>query len=170
MPEKGVRFFAQLQEYLERAGVSDFRIFIAGWGSQEGWLRRHLRHAEFQGILDPEALGGRAYANMDLFVFPSRTDTFGNVVQEALASGVAALVTNGGGPQTIVDHGITGLISSNEEELCQNVLRLIRQPEARLAMGAAGRQRMLTRSWDDVFEKVYRAYVSCLDRGRVTGV
>ena len=107
---------------------------------------------------------------MDLFVFPSRTDTFGNVVQEALASGVAALVTNGGGPQTIVDHGITGLISSNEQELCHNVLRLIRQPEARLAMGAAGRQRMLTRSWDDVFENVYRAYVSCLDRGRVTGV
>ena len=169
MPEKGVRFFARLEEYLERAGVSDFRIFIAGWGSQERWLRRHLRHAEFQGILDPEALG-RAYANMDLFVFPSRTDTFGNVVQEALASGVAALVTNGGGPQTIVDHGITGLISSNEEELCHNVLRLIRQPEARLAMGAAGRQRMLTRTWDDVFEKVYLAYVSCLDRGRVTGV
>jgi len=169
MPEKGVRFFARLEEYLERAGMRDFRIFIAGWGSQERWLRRHLRHAEFQGILDPEALG-RAYANMDLFVFPSRTDTFGNVVQEALASGVTALVTNGGGPQTIVDNGVTGLISSNEEELCHNVLRLIRQPEARLAMGAAGRQRMLTRSWDDVFEKVYRAYVSCLDRGSVTGV
>jgi glycosyltransferase involved in cell wall biosynthesis len=169
MPEKGVRFFARLEEYLESAGVSDFRIFIAGWGSQERWLRRHLRHAEFQGILDPEALG-RAYANMDLFVFPSRTDTFGNVVQEALASGVAAVVTNGGGPQTIVEHGITGLISPNEEELCHNVLRLIRQPEARLAMGAAGRQRMLTRSWNDVFAKVYRVYLSCLDRGRVTVV
>jgi glycosyltransferase involved in cell wall biosynthesis len=169
MPEKGVRFFARLEEYLERAGVSDFRIFIAGWGSQERWLRRHLRHAEFQGILDPEALG-RAYANMDLFVFPSRTDTFGNVVQEALASGVAALVTSDGGPQTIVDHGITGLISPNEEELCHNVLRLIRQPEARLAMGAAGRQRMLTRSWNDVFENVYRAYEHALTSGRVTGV
>ena len=133
MPEKGVRFFAQLEEYLERAGVNDFRIFIAGWGSQERWLRRHLRHAEFQGILDPEALGGRAYANMDLFVFPSRTDTFGKVVQEALASGVAALVATGGGPQTIVDHGIIGLVSPNKKELCHNVLRLIRQPEARLA-------------------------------------
>jgi phosphatidylinositol alpha 1,6-mannosyltransferase len=169
MPEKGVRFFARLEQYLRGAGVSDFRIFIAGWGSEERWLRRHLRHAEFQGILDPEALG-RAYANMDLFVFPSQTDTFGNVVQEALASGVTALVTNGGGPQTIVDHGITGLISSNEEELCNNVLRLIRQPEARLAMGAAGRERMLTRSWDDVFEKVYRAYVSSLEQSSVKGV
>lgn len=169
MPEKGVRFFARLEQYLERAGVSDFRIFLAGWGSQERWLRRHLRHAEFQGILEPEALG-RAYANMDLFVFPSRTDTFGNVVQEALASGVAALVTDSGGPQTIVDHGITGLICSNEEELCHNVLRLIRQPEVRLAMRVAGRERMLTRRWDDVFEKVYQVYGSCLDRGRATEV
>jgi glycosyltransferase involved in cell wall biosynthesis len=168
-PEKGVRFFARLEQFLERAGARDFRIFIAGWGSQEPWLRRHLRHAEFQGILDPEALG-RAYANMDLFVFPSRTDTFGNVVQEALASGVAAVVTNGGGPQTIVEHGITGLVTSDEEEICHNVLRLMRQPQDRLAMGAAGRERMLARSWDDVFVKVYQAYATCLDGGTVTGV
>ncbi|HKE21618.1 MAG TPA: glycosyltransferase [Bryobacteraceae bacterium] len=164
MPEKGVRFFSRLERYLENAGVRDFRIFLAGWGSQERWLRRHLRHAEFQGILDPQALG-RAYANMDLFVFPSRTDTFGNVVQEALASGVPALVTNGGGPQTIVGHGVTGLVAANEEELCGYVLRLIRRPEERIAMGAAGRQHMLTRSWDDVFEKVYRTYAACVDRG-----
>jgi glycosyltransferase involved in cell wall biosynthesis len=164
MPEKGVRFFATLERYLENAGVRDFRIFIAGWGSEERWLRRHLRHVEFRGILDPQALG-KAYANMDLFVFPSRTDTFGNVVQEALASGVAALVTNGGGPQTIVEHGVTGLVASNEEELCQYVLRLLRDPQERMAMGAAGRERMLTRSWDDVFEKVYDVYESCLNGG-----
>jgi glycosyltransferase involved in cell wall biosynthesis len=164
MPEKGVRFFARLERYLENAGARDFRIFIAGWGSEERWLRRHLRRAEFQGILDPTALG-RAYANMDLFVFPSRTDTFGNVVQEALASGVATSVTNGGGPQTIIEHGVTGLIASNEEELCEHVLRLMRQPEERMAMGAAGRERMLTRSWDDVFQKVYQIYATCVDRG-----
>jgi glycosyltransferase involved in cell wall biosynthesis len=100
---------------------------------------------------------------MDLFVFPSRTDTFGNVVQEALASGVAALVTNGGGPQTIVEHGVTGLVAANEEELCQHVLRLMRDPEERMAMGAAGRERMLTRSWDEVFRILYQVYETCLD-------
>ncbi len=133
MPGKGVRFFARLEQYLERAGVRDFRIFIAGWGSEERWFRRHLLHAEFLGVLDPDALS-LSYANMDLFVFPSRTDTFGNVVQEALASGVATVVTNGGGPQTIVEHGITGLIASDEEQLCHNVLRLIRQPQDRSAI------------------------------------
>src|SRR5215469_648015 len=157
MPEKGVRFFRTLEQYLEKAGARDYRIFIAGWGSEERWLRAHLRKVEFQGILDPVALG-RAYANMDVFVFPSRTDTFGNVVQEALASSVPALVTGAGGPKTIVEHGVTGLVASSDEELCSHVLRLMRNPEERMAMGAAGRARMLSRSWDDVFRGMYQAY------------
>ncbi len=165
MPEKGVRFFATLERFLEKAGVRNFRIFIAGWGREQRWLRAHLRHAEFQGILDPEALG-RAYANMDVFVFPSRTDTFGNVVQEALASAVPALVTDAGGPKTIVEHAVTGLVSSSDEEMCSHVLRLMRNPEDRRAMGAAGRARMLTRSWDDVFQGIYQAYAKALGLGR----
>jgi glycosyltransferase involved in cell wall biosynthesis len=100
---------------------------------------------------------------MDLFVFPSRTDTFGNVVQEALASGVPAIVTDGGGPKTIVEHGATGLIASSEEEMCAHVLRLMRNPAERQAMAAAGRARMIARSWDRVFEDIYRAYSMCLD-------
>jgi len=106
-----------------------------------------------------------ANENMHVFVFPSHTDTFGNVVQEALASGVAAVVTGGGGPKTIVDHGVTGLVASTEEEMCEHVLRLRRNPEECKAMGAAGRARMLTRSWDRVFEGVYGAYSMCLNNG-----
>ncbi len=161
-PEKGVRFFAQLDEHLKNAGARNYRIFMAGKGSEEQWLRENLRSAEFQGILDPQALG-RAYANMDLFVFPSRTDTFGNVVQEALASGVPAIVTDGGGPKTIVEPGVTGLVASSDEEMCRHVMRLIQNPEERTTMGAAGRIRMLTRSWDDVFQDIYRTYATYLD-------
>jgi glycosyltransferase involved in cell wall biosynthesis len=162
MPEKGVRFFAKLERYLSEAGERNYCICMAGWGSEENWLRANLRQALFDGILDPEALG-RAFANMDVFVFPSRTDTFGNVVQEALASAVPAVVTNQGGPKTIVEHGATGLVASSDEEMCEHVLRLIRNPAERAAMGAAGRARMMTRPWDEVFEKVYDAYRLCLD-------
>jgi glycosyltransferase involved in cell wall biosynthesis len=170
MIEKGVRFFARLERWLEDKGVDDFRIYMAGWGSEEQWLRGNLGKAKFEGILDPEELG-RAYADMDVFVFPSRTDTFGNVVQEALASGVPAIVTDGGGPKTIVEHGATGLVASSDEEMCSHVLRLMRDPAERAAMGAAGRARMLGRSWDDVFEGVYAAYGEALNRrsGEVAG-
>jgi phosphatidylinositol alpha 1,6-mannosyltransferase len=161
-PEKGVRFFATLEQYLADAGERGFRIYMAGQGSEAGWLRRNSRNCEFEGVLNPEALG-RAYANMDLFVFPSRTDTFGNVVQEALASGVPAVVTDGGGPKTIVEHGVTGLVASTDEEMCSHVLRLMRNRAERKAMGAAGRDHMLTRSWDQVFEDVYRVYSICLN-------
>src|SRR5262249_5509326 len=156
-PEKGVRFFATLERYLDDAGERNYRMYIAGQGSEANWLRRKLRKCEFDGVLDPISLG-RAYANMDVFVFPSRTDTFGNVVQEALASSVPAIVTDAGGPRTIVEHGVTGLVASTEEEMCSHALALVRNRTDRQAMGDAGRQRMLTQSWDEVFEKVYEAY------------
>ena len=88
-------------------GVTNFRFVIVGHGGDEAWLREHLPGAEFTGVLRGEALA-TAYANMDLFVFPSHTDTFGNVVLEALASGVPAIVTPDGGPRTIIGNSKTG--------------------------------------------------------------
>jgi glycosyltransferase involved in cell wall biosynthesis len=79
-----------------------------------------------------------------------------------MASGVPAIVMDGGGPKTIVQHGVTGLVASSEEEACTAVLRLLRNPKERRTLGAAGRAQMLTRSWDAVFEDVYRAYSMCL--------
>ena len=71
-----------------------------------------MSRAEFTGFLDGEKLS-EAYANMDVFVFPSETDAFGNVAQEANASGVPALVTAQGGPKFIVKHGVSGFIAAN---------------------------------------------------------
>lgn len=95
--EKNVRLLAQIERDLEQTEAGRFRFMIVGHGDEESWLRRNLRGAEFTGMLRGEALAA-AYANMDLFVFPSHTDTFGNVVLEALASGVPAIVTLDGGP------------------------------------------------------------------------
>ncbi len=67
-----------------------YRFVIVGEGSERAWLAEHMQQAELPGVLRGNALS-RAYANLDLFVFPSHTDAFGNVVQEALASGVPAV-------------------------------------------------------------------------------
>ena len=64
----------------------------------------------FTGFLRGEELS-RAYASSDLFVFPSTTDTFGNVVLEAMASGLPVVVSDKGGPKEIVQHGRTGLVT-----------------------------------------------------------
>ncbi|MEI9968768.1 MAG: glycosyltransferase [Terracidiphilus sp.] len=99
--EKNIGLLIEIQKELDRVGTKNFRFVIVGHGGDEAWLREHLPGAEFTGVLRGEALA-TAYANMDLFVFPSHTDTFGNVVLEALASGVPAIVTPDGGPRTII--------------------------------------------------------------------
>ena len=158
--EKNVALLAQVQRDLEAAGFSDFRFRIVGQGGEEDWLRRHLPRAEFTGVLRGEALA-RAYAGMDVFVFPSHTDTFGNVVLEALASGVPAIVTPDGGPRSLVREGETGFIAA-DAEFSRVLLRLFGDPALHARMRERARQSALSASWDSVFEGVYAAYEPAL--------
>jgi len=158
--EKNVALLAQVQQELERMGRTNFRFLIVGHGAEESWLRERLPRAEFAGVLRGEALS-EAYANMDLFVFPSHTDTFGNVVLEALASGVPAIVTPDGGPATIVRDGETGRIV-RDEEFSAAAAGILADAESHTRMRIAARNYALTASWDSVFEGVYAAYETML--------
>jgi glycosyltransferase involved in cell wall biosynthesis len=158
--EKNVFLLARIRTELIERGISDFRFLIIGHGKEEGWLRQHLPNAEFTGVLRGAELA-RAYANMDLFVFPSHTDTFGNVVLEALASGVPAIVTPDGGPRYIVKDGETGSIAT-DDGFSGAVERLILDPELHARMRVAARSYALTASWDSVFEGVYSTYEEVL--------
>lgn len=159
-PEKGVRLLAEIERALEKSGMGDFRILVVGDGSEVGWLKANLAHGEFAGVLRGDFLAD-AYANMDLFVFPSRTDTFGNVIQEAAASGVASVVTDEGGPKHLVAPGITGYVASTNEEFVAKVVELARDRERLRTMGAVARDKVMGSSWDAAFEKTYLAYRHC---------
>ncbi len=154
--EKNVALLAKVQEELERKGHKSFRFLIVGQGAEEAWLHEHLPRAEFAGVLRGEELSS-AYANMDLFVFPSHTDTFGNVVLEAMASGVPAIVTPDGGPRTIVRDGETGCVVP-DDEFADAVASVLGNPARQSQMRQAARACALTASWDSVFEGVYAAY------------
>jgi glycosyltransferase involved in cell wall biosynthesis len=143
---------AQKQEKIQ----NQEKFFIVGHGGDEAWLRERLHRAEFTGVLRGEELS-RAYANMDLFVFPSHTDTFGNVVLEALASGVPAIVTPDGGPRSIVRNGETGCIVP-DAEFAPAIREILLDPARHAAMRQAARAYAVTASWDAVFEGVYAAY------------
>ncbi|HZU09847.1 MAG TPA: glycosyltransferase, partial [Pseudacidobacterium sp.] len=154
--EKNVALLARIREQLVAAGAEGFRFLIVGHGAEESWLRQQLPNAEFTGVLKGEALA-RAYANMDLFVFPSHTDTFGNVVLEALASGVPAIVTPNGGPRYIVKEGVTGFVA-NDGDFATAIFRLMQNSELHEQMRRAARTDALGASWDSVFESVYQSY------------
>lgn len=158
--EKNVALLAQVQHELESQGIRNFRFRIVGQGQEEPWLRAHLPRAEFTGVLRGEALA-EAYAGMDLFVFPSHTDTFGNVVLEALASGVPAIVTRDGGPPSIVRDHQTGCIA-HDAEFSTAIATILRDPTLHTRMRLAARDYALSASWDAVFDRVYSAYSTIL--------
>ncbi len=154
--EKNVALLARVQEELEALGHQSFRFLLVGHGGEEAWLRERMPRAEFPGVLRGEELA-TAYANMDLLVFPSHTDTFGNVVLEALASGVPAIVTPDGGPRMIVRDGETGRIAK-DDDFAAAVAEVLGDPGKHAAMSEAARAYALTASWDAVFEGVYGGY------------
>ncbi len=159
--EKNVALLPRVAALLRERGISGVRFRIIGHGKEESALRAQMPAAEFLGVLRGDALA-TAYADMDLLLFPSRTDTFGNVVLEALASGVPALVTAYGGPRHIVQHGITGFVApphAPEDAAFADAIAALVQDRARLtAMAQAARTYALSCSWDEVFRTVYAGY------------
>jgi len=153
--EKNVALLPRIDAQLRTRGITA-KWLIVGHGAEDAMLRAALGDRAMAGVLRGEALA-EAYANMDLLVFPSHTDTFGNVVLEALASGVPAIVTPDGGPAHIVRDRVTGQIATDEAftdaiaETAQDTGQLTRMREAARAYA-------MTCSWDAVFERVVAAY------------
>jgi glycosyltransferase involved in cell wall biosynthesis len=159
-PEKNVRMLAQIEEMLAAKAIRDYRFLIVGEGGERAWLRHAMKRAELPGVLRGEELA-RAYASMDVFVFPSQTDTFGNVVLEAFASGVPAIVTAEGGPKFLVTPGHNGMIATGAEGFAEAIEYLRSDPDLlehmrRMARGSAQRY-----SWDAVLEDVHKRYELC---------
>jgi phosphatidylinositol alpha 1,6-mannosyltransferase len=157
-PEKNVRFFARLERELLAAGHQNFRFVLIGQGAEENWLRANLRHADFIGWLTGAKLS-REFANLDAFVFPSETDTFGLAVLEALSSGVPAVVTSSGGPKFTVEHGKSGFVARRPEDFAPLLAAMMSQPEVHHSMRLEARRRALSMSsWREIFEGMYNSY------------
>lgn len=156
-PEKNPRLLVEVERKLVEQGIEDYEFLIVGEGSDRAWLEENLKRARFTGFLTGDELAN-AYADMDIFVFPSETDAFGNVVQEALASGVPAIVSPKGGPKTIIEPGRSGFIASSRDEYGERAVELIRNPQRLAEMKIAARKRAETRNWSAVFNGVFEAY------------
>lgn len=158
--EKNVSLLIRIEHELLALGITNFRFLIVGHGSEEQSLRTSLKQVDFAGVLRGEDLA-RAYADMDIFLFPSHTDTFGNVVLEALSSGVPAVVTPGGGPKYIVREAETGFISP-DSGFTSAIAKLAKDRDRLAQMRNAARAYALTCSWDAVFDRVYAGYEEAL--------
>jgi phosphatidylinositol alpha 1,6-mannosyltransferase len=156
-PEKNVRFLAEVERRLAQAKIKNYRFVLVGEGAEEGWLRQNMRNVELTGVLRGEELA-RAFADMDLFVFPSKTDAFGNVVLEAMAAGVPAVVMSDGGPKFLIENGVNGYAAQSDDDFLSSIAGFAREPERLPAMRSAARLSAATRDWEKVFENLYENY------------
>jgi glycosyltransferase involved in cell wall biosynthesis len=145
----------------------DVALVVAGDGPYLEKMRSELSHlpAYFLGYQDDGQLPP-LYASADLFVFPSRTDTLGQVVLEAQASGLPALVTSDGGPKESIEDGRTGLIVSSDDPArwAAAILDLLDDTPRRQRMALLAAQRAARCSLDRTFEGFWEAHLHACEQ------
>jgi glycosyltransferase involved in cell wall biosynthesis/predicted metal-dependent phosphoesterase TrpH len=156
--EKGAELLA---ETFMQARLSDPRLHLvlAGGGPEQEALRERVgEHATFLGWLEGIELA-RAYASADIFLFPSRTDTFGQVILEAQASGLPVVAIAEGGPRSLVEHGVSGLLCEAEAgALAERVVELAGSPLLRRRLATAGLGAVRERTWERTLEQLADGY------------
>jgi len=161
--EKGVDLLA---ESFLRAHRADPRLhlLLAGGGPEEAELRERLgERATFLGWLEGEDLA-RAYASADLFLFASSTDTYGQVILEAGASGLPVVAVAEGGPAALIENRHTGLLCRPDaDHLAGAVLQLASSPPLREQLGEAAASAARERSWERAMGQLAVGYRRALE-------
>jgi len=138
------------------------QLVVVGDGPYRKQMESALRgtSAHFLGFRHGAELS-TIYASADLFVFPSTTDTLGQVVMESQSSGLPVIVTNEGGPKEVVEHGRTGFVLSAEDAgaWVDTIVDLIADEERRIDMSQAAAQSMLKFDISHSFENFWQVHV-----------
>ena len=164
--EKGADLLAETF-LLARERDPRLHLNLAGGGPEEGRLREKLgEHATFLGWLEGDELA-RAYASADVFLFCSRTDTFGQVLLEAQASGLPVVAVGEGGPCSIVADDATGLLRpADARALAQAVCELARMPFQRERLARNALLAVRERTWEAALGRLAAGYRACIATAR----
>jgi glycosyltransferase involved in cell wall biosynthesis len=175
--EKGLAIVPSLQADLERAAMTHRFVFV-GDGPMRAELETICPDAVFTGSLSCDEVAV-AMASADVFVFPSRTDTAGNVVLEAQASGLPVLVSDEGGPCENIQPGQSGEVCTTIADFSAHLAALLNDPARRRRLSYGARGYAVRRNWTHSLQPLYRAYrevyaahrssVNCPAIGRVIG-
>ena len=167
--EKGVDLLAEAF-LAARARDPRLHLVLAGGGPEEDLLRRLLGDdATFLGWLEGEDLA-RAYASADAFLFASATDTFGQVLLEAQASGLPVVAVAEGGPASLIASGETGLLAPAEAEaLAQALLTMVSTPLLQERVRKTALAVVGERTWESSLRQLSAGYRSALLRTRAPG-
>lgn len=173
--EKGFEFLAEAYARImagaaERGLNQKFRLVVTGGNANktierdiQGYFSRRNLDTVFTGPLTGEPLA-QMYASADLFIYPSVTETFGQVIQEAMASGLPVVARREGGPADIILPGETGYLPDpdNLEEFASYTLKLIEDADLRQRLSQTARHFAEGRSWAAINQQVAQALADAL--------
>lgn len=164
-PEKDLATLVAIAKTMPAEFSEQIQWYVIG----DGPLREELQKAApgnmtFTGNVTGEKLA-QLYSVSDLFIFPSPTETFGNVVLEALASGTPVVTANSGGVKDIVKAGITGYLceAGNIREFRNTIINLLENESYRKQIGFEGRDYALSKNWDHIFSHLLLHYQEVID-------
>jgi phosphatidylinositol alpha 1,6-mannosyltransferase len=139
------------------------KVMIVGDGPDRGTVERELPQAIFNGFLSGDELAA-AYASSDIFVFPSDSESFGNVTLEAMASGLPTVCADATGSRSLVVPGETGFLAPADDAqgFARHITALAQDTALRRRLGQAARARALTFSWDETLARMLGYYRALL--------
>jgi glycosyltransferase involved in cell wall biosynthesis len=156
--EKDLQTFIESYKLL-KSQRDDAVFVLAGDGPIRQTLEEAMPDAVFLGHLSGTELA-TAYASSDLFVFPSTTETFGNVTVEAMASAVPPICARAGGAAGIIEHGRTGLLAKPRDpvDLVAQITTLLDDPDRREIMRLESLAFAQKQRWEFIFDRMLASY------------
>jgi glycosyltransferase involved in cell wall biosynthesis len=162
---KDIQVLIDVYKMVKAGPLKDHIVFVLqGHGPEEPVLRKEMPDAVFSGYLSGKDLS-EGYASGDIFLFPSRTETFGNVVQEAIASGLPAIVSDAGGCCEIVMDSGSGLVSKGGDPASfhNNLIELVEDEDLRESMRRKGLSYAEERTWKRINDDLIGYYASVVE-------
>lgn len=159
-PEKDVDIVIAVFEALPDNIKKESHLLVVGDGPLLKSLSENASpNITFTGFMEGEQLA-KVYASSDVFFFPSQTETFGNVVLEAMASGLPVVGARAGGVQHLVTHGQNGFLCSPRDvsSFAESINTLLENSDLQASFAKQARQFALTQSWDEIFARLLLSY------------
>lgn len=164
--EKELRTFIDSVKRIQKK-YPNVRALVVGDGQAREEAEQLLPNGHFTGFAKGEDLA-RAYASADIFLFPSHTETFGNVTLEAMASGLPCIVADAIGSKSLVDDGVNGFWGEKEnvDDFTKQLEKVVSDPEMRIKMGKTSRKMAMEYEWDSINSGLVKNYREVLKNSK----
>lgn len=153
------------RQCVQRVAANNKKVkaLIVGDGPAKEELQQLMPEAHYTGFLEGEDLA-KAYASSDVFLFPSHTETFGNVTLEAMSSGLPCLVADATGSKSLVEHGVNGGLAEpeNKADFAKKLSIIVSDETLRNSMKEASRQKALSYDWEEINGSLLQNYREAL--------